>query len=120
MTRDVKIGDKTKPAVLILKNGVWKFNENAVLFEILLKPFISEHLNEALNPSIFFKYLGLRCYVRKTVKKQSCKQWFDKFPNLSQTELEKTRKNLELWFGEEYGFKDSKNFITIANTCFDK
>lgn len=120
LTRDIKIGDKTKPAVLLLKNGVWKFNENAVLFDILLKPFISEHLNEALNPSIFFKYLGLRCYVRKTVKKQSCRQWFDKFPNLSQTELEKTRKNLELWFGEDYGFKDSKNFITIANTCFDK
>lgn len=118
LTRDIKIGNKTKPAVLILKNGVWKFNENAELFDILLKPFISEHLNEALNPSIFFKYSGLRCYVRKTVKKQSCQQWFDKFPNLSQAELEKTSKSLKLWYGEDYGFTDSKNFITIANTCF--
>lgn len=120
LTRDIKIGDKIKPAVLILKDGVWKLNENAVLFDILLKPFISNHFNEALNPSIFFKYLGLRCYVRKTVKKQSCRQWFDKFPNLSRAELEKTSKSLTLWNGEDYGFKDSKNFITIANTCFDK
>ncbi|MEO8074003.1 MAG: hypothetical protein ABI686_12265 [Acidobacteriota bacterium] len=120
LTRDIKIGVKTKPAVLILKNGVWEFNENAELFEILLKPFISEHLNEALNPSIFFKYFGLRCYVRKTVKKQSCRQWFDKFPNLSRAELEKTSKSLTLWNGEDYGFTDSKNFITIANTCFGK
>lgn len=120
LTREIKIGNKTKPAVLTLKNGVWKFNKNADLFEILLKPFISEHFNEALNPSIFFKYLGLRCYVRKTVKKQSCEQWFDKFPNLSRVELEKTSKSLTRWFGEDYGFKDSKNFITIANTCFDK
>jgi hypothetical protein len=120
LTHDIKIGDKTKPAVLILRNGNWTFNENAVLFDILLKPFISEHFNEALNPSIFFKYLGLRCYVRKTVKKQSCQQWFDKFPNLSQAELEKTSKSLTMWNGEDYGFTNSKNFITIANTCFGK
>lgn len=120
LTRDIKIGDKTKPAVLILKNGVWTFNKNAVLFDILLKPFISDHFNEALNPSIYLKYLGLRCYVRRTVKKQSCRQWFDKFPNLSRSELEQTSKKLTLWFGEDYGFKDSKNFITVANTCFDK
>ena len=120
LTRDVQIGDKTKLAVLLFEDGIWKFNENAVLFDILLKPFISNHLNEAFNPSIFFKYLGLRCYVRKTVKKQVCRQWFDKFPNLSRAELEKTSKSLTLWNGEYYGFKDSKNFITIANTCFDK
>ena len=119
LTRDVKVGDKIKPAVLIFKNGIWAFNKNADLFDILLKPFISEHFNEALNPSIFLKYLGLRCYVRQTVKKQSCKQWFKKFSNLSQTDVEKTSKSLERWFGEDYGFKDSKNFITIANTCFD-
>ncbi len=120
LTREIKIGDKTKSAVLILKNGGWVFNESADWFDILLKPFISDHFNEALNPSIFFKYLGLRSYVRRTVKKQSCRQWFDKFPNLSQTELEKTSKSLTQWFGEDYGFFDSKNFITIANTCFDK
>ncbi len=117
LTREIEIGDKIKPAVLLLKNGVWTFNKNADLREILIKPFITEHFNEALNPSIFVK--GLRSFVRRSVKKQSCKQWQKQYPNLSRTELNKTSQTLTLWFGEDYGFTASDNFITIANTCFD-
>ncbi|CAN5552046.1 hypothetical protein BH18ACI1_BH18ACI1_18100 [soil metagenome] len=117
LTRQIKVGDKIKPAVLLLKNGVWTFNKNADLREILIKPFLSDHFNEALNPSIFVK--GLRSFVRRSVKKRSCKQWQKQYPNLSQTELNKTSQTLTLWFGEDYGFTASDNFITIANTCFD-
>ncbi len=120
LTREIKIENETKPAILILENGIWKFNESVDLQKSLLKPFISEHLNEAFNPSIFTKFAGFRGFVRRTVKKNVCKQWFDKFPNLSRTELEKTTDSLKLWFGENYGFTDSKNFITVANTCFSR
>ena len=120
LTREIKIGSESNPAILVLKNGVWEFNEKEDLRKILLKPFISEHLNEAINPSIYIKFAGFRSFVRRTVKKNACKEWFDRFPNLAQMELEKQTDSLKLWFGEDYGFKDSKNFITIANTCFDK
>ena len=117
LTRNIKIGDSLKPAVLLLENGIWKFNEQAESRENLLKPFFSDHLNEALNPSVFI--VGLRSFVRRTVKKQSCKQWFAAYPNLSKAELIENSKALTLWDGEDYGFKDSQNFVTIANTCFD-
>ncbi|HXG86332.1 MAG TPA: hypothetical protein VNI84_20100 [Pyrinomonadaceae bacterium] len=117
LTREIKIGDTTRPAVLILKNGSWTFNANVDLPEILIKPFVSSHLNEALNPSLFIK--GLRSFARRTVRKQSCGQWFNQFPNLSQSELNETQRALKLWHGEDYGFKESKNFVTISNTCFD-
>ena len=26
---------------------------------------------------------------------------------------------LRLWHGEDYGFTDSEDFVTIANTCFE-
>ena len=117
LTREIKIGDKIKPAVLIIKNGVWTFNESADLHEILIKPFIADNFNEALNPSMYIK--GLRSFVRRTVKKQSCPQWRTQYPDLSQAESNKTTQALKLWFGEDYGFTDSKNFITIGNTCFD-
>ncbi len=120
LTRDVNIGDKIKPAILTLEKGTWKFNENIDLQTFLLKPFISEHLSEASNPSIFTKYFGFRAFVRRTVKKNVCQQWFDKFPKLDKAELEQNSKSLTLWFGENYGFTDSKNFITIANTCFNR
>jgi len=116
LTQPIVIGNYTKPAVLLLKDGVWIFNENAELGKNLIKPFISEHLNEALNPSIFIA--GLRSFVRRTVKKRSCKQWLKLYPNLSQADLNGKSRSLMLWNGEDYGFKSSKNFVTIANTCF--
>ncbi len=119
LTHEIKIGNNVRPAVIILYDGVWEMNKNTDLREGLLKPFISKHLNEAYNPSKIFNILGYRNYVRRVVRKQSCKQWFDRYPNLSQTDLEATTKSLELWHGEDYGFSRTKNFVTIANTCFD-
>lgn len=116
LTRPVKIGNNTKPAVLLLKNGIWTLAENADLRTFLIKPFISNHLNEALNPSMFIK--GLRSSVRRTVRKQSCQQWLKQYPNLSQTDLNQTLEGSKFWYGEDYGFTDSENFVTIANTCF--
>ena len=119
LTKETKIGNSIRPAILILENGFWKINENADLPEILLKPFISKHLNEAYNPSKYFSVLGFRSYIRRVVRKQSCEQWFERFPNLNKAELEATTKSLELWNGEDYGFSSSEKFVTIANTCFD-
>jgi hypothetical protein len=118
LARPIKIGDSTKPAVLVFEDGIWRFNVKTELRENLLKPFFSDHLNEALNPSIFIA--GLRSFVRRTVRKQSCKQWFEVYPNLTQTELKEKSGELTLWNGEDYGFTDSNNFVTIANTCFDE
>lgn len=116
LTREIKIGNVDRPAALILKNGVWAFNENFDRREFLIKPFVSNHLNEAMNPSKFIK--TLRPFVRRTVRKQSCKQWFDRFPELVRVDYENASTALRLWNGEDYGFTDSKNFVTIANTCF--
>lgn len=119
LTQNIKIGETERPAILILKDGLWAFNSENNLPERLIKPFVSNHLNEALNPSVFTNFFGLRGYVRKTVKNQSCAEWFKQFPELSRTVLEKTSRELQLWHGEDYGFTVSKNFITIANTCFE-
>ncbi len=120
LTKEIKIGNTLRPQILILKNGFWTYNEKIDSREILLKPFISRHLNEAYNPSKYFNVLGFRSYIRRVVRKQSCGQWFKRFPNLDKAELEATTKSLELWNGEDYGFTPSEKFITIANTCFDE
>ncbi len=117
LTKQVKIGDITRPAILLIKNGFWILNEKTDLSETLIKPFFSEHLNEAFNPSIFIP--GLRSFVRRSVRKRSCKQWLARYPNLSEAELNKTTRALTQWHGEDYGFTESRKFITVANTCFD-
>jgi hypothetical protein len=116
LTREIKIGAETKPAVLILKDGVWAFNENAASEKVPLRPFFSDHLNEALNPSIFTA--GLRSFVRRTVRRQSCRQWLKLYPNFSRADWNEASGKLRLWHGEDYGFTDSKSFVTISNTCF--
>lgn len=118
LTEELKIGDKIRPAVLSLKNGIWIYNSDSARTE-LIKSFISNHFNEAYNPSIFLSFLGLRAAVRRNVKKRACAQWFKAYPQLSKTELENTSQKLRLWHGEDYGFKDSREFITIQNTCFN-
>ena len=118
LTREIKIGENTRPAVLVLRDGVWAFNETADLRQILIKPFMTDHLNEALNPSIYTSLFGLRSFVRRAVRKRSCEQWREQYPNLSPADLDETSRLLELWYGEDYGFKRSENFVTIARICY--
>lgn len=118
LTREIKIGGKTRPPVLILENGFWKFNEKINLREVLLKPFITDHFNEALNPSIFIKAFWFDSSVRATVRRKSCAGWREQFPNYSKKDFAEITENLRLWHGEDYGHKKSSHFITIADACF--
>jgi hypothetical protein len=119
LTQSITIGNSVHPAVLVLKDGLWTFSDSGNVREQLLKPFISDHLNEALNPSIFTKNFGLRWYIRRAVRKRSCAQWFERYPDLSKSGLEGQSRALTLWQSEDYGFTDSEHFVTIANTCFE-
>lgn len=119
LLHDLKIGDEVQPAIVKLENGRWKFNEKINPREAVLKPFISNHLNEAHNPSVYFKLFWLDSCVRKTVKEQSCPQWRNAFPEMKRADYEKIADGLNLWFGEDYGHKASSHFITIANSCFE-
>jgi hypothetical protein len=118
LTQPVRIGSGIQPSLLRLQNGTWVINEGASLRECL-KLLISDHFNEALNPSIFTPNFGLRWYVRREVRRRACKQWFARNPNLSQSELEEESIRLRLWHGDDYGFTGSEDFVTIANTCFE-
>ena len=116
LTKPVQVGDMLRPATLILENGLWKINAAGASEEVLLRPFISDHLNEALNPSLFIP--GLRSSVRGIVRKRSCPQWRAAFPAKSRVDFQSLTDSLKLWNGESYGHKQSQKFVTIANTCF--
>jgi len=117
LTQPIVIGSVTRPAVLELSGGTWRFSEKRK--DLLLKPIISDHLNEALNPSIFVKLLGWRSFIRRSVRRRSCNQWRARYPQLTKSGLEERSHALRLWFDEDYGFTDSDEFVTIANTCFE-
>jgi len=119
LTREITIGEEVKLPLVVFENDVWRFNGKVELSENLLKPFISAHLNEALNSSIYTNVFGLRSSVRGHIKKRACGEWIKLYPKFSKADFEKTSSQLQRWNGEDYGFTVNKNFVTIANTCFD-
>jgi len=116
LTRSVRIGDTVRPATLRLKDGRWEFIGD--LRNDLIRPFISDHLNEAWNSSLYIP--GLRSSVRKAVRTKDCAAWLKRFPLLTKKDFDKRTSDVRLWHGEDYGFKKSDKFVTIGNTCFQK
>jgi hypothetical protein len=115
LTEPLTVGDKKRPAILALKDGTWKIDDTR-LREDLLKPFITDHLNEALNPSGYS--LLLYPSVRDIVKKNSCPEWKQNYPDLTAASLADKSKALELWNGEDYGYTKRARTVRIAETCF--
>jgi len=112
LTHEIRIGETVKPPVFVLREGFWTLSAA----DNLLKPFMTNHFNEALNPSKLSFFL--RSTVRGTLRKKACKTWRERFSNLSKQDFENITNNLKLWHGEDYGFSESDNFITIAGVCF--
>lgn len=118
LTGEIKIGAQTKLPLVVFENGFWKFNESVELSENLLKPFVSAHLNEAFNPSIYTKVFNLRASVGGRVRKHACPGWQKVYPNLSKTDFEKKSSELRTWHGADYGFTGGTNFVRVADVCF--
>lgn len=116
LTHSVQIGDTTRPAIVRLTDGRWELNANIEMHTVLLRPFVTDHLNEAWNSSLYIP--GLRSSVRKVVRTKDCAAWLKEFPQMGKSDFEMRTSEMRLWHGEEYGFKTSKKFVTVANTCF--
>jgi hypothetical protein len=117
LTEPIAIGEKTRPAAVALKDGKWQIDD-ARLSENLLKPFITDHLNEAFNPSGYaFNLIGS---VRRIVKKYDCPEWQQTYPNLTAAALTDKSKALESWNGEDYGYTKRDRTVRIGETCFSQ
>ncbi len=119
LTHEVLLGTERRPPILVIRDGRWQFNENIDVRDSLLRPFLSNHLNEARNPSVYFNLFGFRSFIRGVVRKQACPEWRERFPGTSKAEFVAETDSLLLWHGATYGAKNSGKRITIAETCFD-
>ncbi len=119
LTRTISISnDIVRPPTLLLTDGRWLFSDPGLLEAHFLRPFITDHMNEALNPSLFIP--GLRSSVRGIVREKSCERWRGLYPSSTREDFEKLTSSLTTWNGETYGFKTSRKFVTIGNTCFSE
>jgi hypothetical protein len=116
LTQPVRIGAETLPPMFTLVDGKWQAAAGESVKSQFLKPYLTDHLNEALNPS-GYSFI-VHPTVRRVVKKKACPQWKTAFPNLTKTDLAERMRALEVWNGEDYGFTRRGRMVTLAETCF--
>lgn len=93
--------------------GNYIFNETPEnSAELLLKRFVSAHMNEALTPSSF-EYL--QYVVIKEAVIERCVDWRGKYP--FPTMLLADPKELTVWNGDDYGFR-AENTISVLDSCY--
>ncbi|STY28257.1 Uncharacterised protein [Legionella wadsworthii] len=112
LAHPVKIGTRTLLPILVLNGNTWKFSKH-VTPDNLLKPFISNHLNEAYNPC---RYTFMRGQIRRQIRKR-CDDWKTRMgltPEIVQAKLEEAR----LWHGESYGHWLPPHEAVTLNACF--
>lgn len=116
LTRPVKIGDKTRPPIVRFSDGRWILNDETTLNRDLMRPFITDHFNEAFNPS---GYSFILYPTVKRVVENKCPDWKKTYPQMTRNSVAKYLIDLETWYGEDYGFSTRGHNVSIAK-CFDE
>jgi len=120
LTEQIMIGDEVLPPMLELNNGYWRIAYHVRPESGYLRPFLTDHCNEALNPCIY--EIEMRRPIRKHLRKHS-----DQILTIYADDQGAPRppewfrdKAVELrtFHGQDYGavIRESKMF-SIADAC---
>jgi hypothetical protein len=121
LTRPVRVGQAVRPPLLVLRDGRWDYNPHLPAStqreraESFLRPFITDHFNEALNPSLY------EPTTRNTVRarwRDRGHAWVAFYTTTREAERERQRQ-IATWYGEPYGHSGFESLVTAADTCFD-
>ncbi len=116
LVEPITIGEKIYPSLLVINEDktVSFNNESEAKPETVLRPLITDHLNEALNPSHYEKLV--RVMVKKAIVKR-CDSVRKFYEINSNDEIKSLTQSMSLWHGEDYGHR-SDELLTISDLCF--
>ena len=110
---EVRIGERTLQPILRREGAhivIDPLRDNSDL----MKPFISEHLNEVANPSLYyFSVDRIRSHVR-----DRCATWFKEVPGFNEASYRATLERVKTWFGEPYGWDLPDDKAISLLECF--
>ncbi|MFI4898708.1 MAG: hypothetical protein ACIARR_12905 [Phycisphaerales bacterium JB059] len=120
LTEPIEINGETIPPMLELHEGYWRIAYHVRPESGFLRPFLTDHCNEALNPCVY--EIGMRGPIRRHLRKNS-----DRILKVYADEAGRARppewfrdKALELrtFHGQDYGaiIREDKMF-SIADAC---
>jgi ankyrin repeat protein len=121
LTEPVQLAGEKQPPMLERAGDYWRIASHISPDSDFFRVFISEHLNEALNPSHFEK--GMRDAMREAIHKRRAMvlwRYRDEHGQRRSPNWFETRaRELATYNGQDYGHRGTPEaLITIADACF--
>jgi hypothetical protein len=109
----VRIGDRVLPPLFERSAEGWRLRRG-VDPDRLLEPFLSNHLDESLNPSRYrFSRRSIRAHIRAR-----CDAWMHFYADRLNLVAPSGQSFATNWFGEDYGhWLPPADEISIATEC---
>jgi len=113
LRQPVRIGDRVLPPLLEPAPMGWRFRAG-VDRDRLLQPFMSDHLDESMNPSRYrFGRDGIRARIR-----ERCDRWMHFYADRLALAVRAGQSFAATWFGEDYGrWLPAADEASIATEC---
>src|SRR5262249_45398074 len=114
LVNQVVIGDRVLPPIIISRDdGYWTLNPERANAD-LLRPYVSEHLNEAYNPSEYV--VGVE-KIRQHVRDR-CQRWLAEVPGFNEQSYRAALIRVQTWYGESYGWELPEKYAATMLECF--
>jgi ankyrin repeat protein len=123
LTEPQMLEGELRPPLLEREGEYWRLASHVRRDTDVLAWFISDHLNEALNPSYFES--GMRPAVRKALAARADRllEWYadDNGARRPREFFERTIESMRTYWGEEYGYRgELDELVSIASGCFEE
>jgi hypothetical protein len=122
LTETTRIAGRDLPPLMVRDGMHWRLNDHVLPYSDFMRPYFSDHFNEALNPCQY--EWSMRDSIRRRLQKTAAEIrafYVDKhgLPRTREA-FEHLALELSTYHGEDYGFMgDPLQGVTIANSCFE-
>ena len=121
LTEPVMLKGEVRPPMLVRDGDFWRFNTHVRRDSDFFAWFVSEHFDEALNPSLFEG--GMRNAVRRQVRDrapQVLRHYADRYGNIRPPQyFDNKVMELSTYHGRDYGHMGALDeLVAIGNTCY--
>lgn len=123
LTELVWIKGEVRQPILVREGEFYRFNSHIRRGNNFFRVFVSDHWNEALNPSGFS--WSTRPWVEVELRKR-CPAILDWYRNASGSpftldDFRRIAEEVSTYYGEDYGHQGNLDeMVTAANVCFDQ